>query len=58
MALPGMVHAFVAKFSAGGPYRVAAGEVYHTGSVQGEVFVPGRAAGQVYHAGTVQGEVQ
>ncbi len=30
-----------------GPYRVAAGEVFHTGQTAGEVFVTGQVAGEV-----------
>jgi len=41
-----------------GPYYIAAGQVYHTGAVKGEIFVPGEVAGQVYHTGAAKGEVK
>ena len=46
------------RIPAAGPYRVAAGDVFHAGAVIGDTFTAGRQAGDVFHTGAVTGEVR
>jgi len=41
----------------GGPYRVALGELCHSGGVAGQTFHTGAAAGQTFHTGQTAGEI-
>lgn len=41
-----------------GPYRVAAGDVYHAGAAAGQAFVAGARAGDVYHPGAAAGQTR
>jgi len=54
--LPAMTQAAAGVLITLGPYRVAAGHIWHTGAVAGQRSLSGAVAGDVFHAGQAAGQ--
>lgn len=49
-------HAGTETARVAGPYRVAAGDVWHAGAAAGQTFTTGSRAGDVWHTGAAAGQ--